>query len=105
MYKTSQDHLELFFGAVRAAGGCNNNPTTIQFTAAYKSLLLKSHISEGKGNCEKRDPIEILSAVTNSCEIKGKTITPKMLHLLESMTCKRKPLYNLNMTIATYQMS
>ena len=29
MYKTSQDHLELFFGAVWAAGRCNNNPTTI----------------------------------------------------------------------------
>ena len=82
MYKTSQDHLELFFGAVRATGGCNNNPTTIQFTAAYKSLLLKSHISGGKGNCEKRDPIEILSAVTNSCEIKGKTITPKNAALI-----------------------
>ena len=75
MYKTSQDHLELFFKAVRAAGGCNNNPTTIQFTAAYKRLLLRSDISGGKGNCEKRDPIEILSAVTNSCEIKGKTVT------------------------------
>ncbi len=39
-YKLSQDHLELFFGAVRAAGGSNNNPTTQQFTAAYKRLLL-----------------------------------------------------------------
>ena len=75
MYKTSQDHLELFFKAVWAAGGCNNNPTTIQFTAAYKRLLLRSDISGGKGNCEKRDPIEILSAVTNSCEIEGKTVT------------------------------
>jgi hypothetical protein len=26
-YKLSQDHLELFFGAVRSAGGFNNNPT------------------------------------------------------------------------------
>ena len=28
-----------------------------------------------------------------------------MLHLLESMTSKREPLYNLNMTIVTCQMS
>ena len=26
-YKMSQDHFELFFGAVRASGGWNNNPT------------------------------------------------------------------------------
>ena len=29
-YKMSQDHLELFFCAVRASGGFNNNPTTKQ---------------------------------------------------------------------------
>ena len=74
-YKLSQDHLELFFGAVRAAGGFNNNPTTQQFTAAYKRLLLRSHIEGENGNCEKRDPVEILSAVSNSCQVNGKTVT------------------------------
>ena len=68
-YKLSQDHLELFFGAVRSAGGFNNNPTTQQFTAAYKHLLLRSHIEGGKGNCEKRDPIDILSVLGDSCKI------------------------------------
>ena len=71
-YKLSQDHLELFFGAVRSAGGFNNNPTTQQFTAAYKRLLLHSHIEGGKGNCEKRDPINILSAVTDTCNVSRK---------------------------------
>ena len=33
-YKFSQDHLELFFGAIRSSGGFNNNPTAQQFTAA-----------------------------------------------------------------------
>ena len=74
-YKLSQVHLELFFGAIRAAGGFNNNPTTQQFTAAYKRLLLRSHIDGENGNFEKRDPIEILSAVTNSCKINGKDVT------------------------------
>ena len=74
-YKLSQDHLELFFGAVRAAGGFNNNPTTQQITAAYKLLLLRSHIEGGKGNCEKRDPIDILSAVTDTCKIKKKPVS------------------------------
>ena len=53
----------------------NNNPTTQQFTAAYKRLFLRSHIDGENGNCEKRDPIEILSAVTNSCKINGKDVT------------------------------
>jgi hypothetical protein len=69
-YKLSQYHLELFFGAVRSAGGFNNNPTTQQFTAAYKCLLLRSHIEGGKRNCENRDPIEILSAVSDTCNVK-----------------------------------
>ena len=30
MYKFSQDHLELFFDAIRTAGGWNNNPTPEQ---------------------------------------------------------------------------
>lgn len=34
-YKLSQDHIELFFGAVRASLGCNNNPTVRQFTSDY----------------------------------------------------------------------
>lgn len=35
-YKLSQDHLELFFGAVRSANGSNNNPTAQQFIGSYK---------------------------------------------------------------------
>ena len=46
-YKLSQDHLELFFSAVRAAGGFNN-PTAQQFMAAYKRLLLRSTIKGGQ---------------------------------------------------------
>lgn len=74
-YKLSQDHLELFFGAIRSAGGFNNNPTAQQFTAAYKRLLLRSHIEGGNGNCEKRDPIDILAVLGDSCNITGETVT------------------------------
>lgn len=39
-YKLSQDHLELFFAATKANGGCrNNNPNATQFKAAYKHVL------------------------------------------------------------------
>lgn len=50
-YKLSQDHLKLFFGAIRSRGGFNNNPTSRQFEAAYKRLLIQSEISAGnRGN-------------------------------------------------------
>ncbi|TGZ45601.1 THAP domain-containing protein 9 [Temnothorax longispinosus] len=35
-YKLSQDHVELFFSAIRSRGGHNNNPTAKQFESAFK---------------------------------------------------------------------
>lgn len=35
-YKISQDHIEMFFSAIRSKGGYNNNPTAKQFEDAYK---------------------------------------------------------------------
>ena len=60
-YKMSQDHLELFFGAVRAAGGWNNNPTALQFRSAYKQLMTRHQIAGGRGNCIPQDDTEMLS--------------------------------------------
>ena len=48
-YKMSQDHLELFFGAVRASGGWNDNPTAMQFRSAYKQLMIGHNIIGGRG--------------------------------------------------------
>nr|CAH7724979.1 unnamed protein product [Callosobruchus chinensis] len=47
-YKMSQDHIELFFSAIRSKGGSNNNPTARQFEAIYKRLLLHSEIKGTK---------------------------------------------------------
>lgn len=44
-YKLSQDHLETFFSAIRSRGGFNDNPTCLQFQAAYKRLLVHNQIS------------------------------------------------------------
>ena len=68
-YKLSQDHLELFFGAIRCCGGFNKNPTSRQFTAAYKRLLLRSSIQSGHGNC--RDSTSILHILEDTCYING----------------------------------
>lgn len=62
-YKCSQDHLELFFGSVRAAGGCNNNPTVRQFTAVYKRMLMRHNVKGGLGNCVVRDDTSLLPCV------------------------------------------
>lgn len=64
-YKLSQDHLELFFSAVRARGGFNNNPTAQQFTAAYKRLLVKQQV-KATGNCLLLDNTNILEAEPES---------------------------------------
>ena len=74
-YKLSQDHLELFFGAVRSAGGFNNIPTAQQFTAAYKRLLLRSSIGGGKGNCQKQDPTRLLHAFDDTCKVGDQDVT------------------------------
>ncbi len=65
MYKFSQDHLELFFRAIRSSGGFNDNPTTQQFTAAYKRVLLRNAVEGAKGNCARQDPTDILHAIYN----------------------------------------
>lgn len=43
-YKMSQDHLELFFSAIRSRGGHNNNPSCRQFETAFKQLLVHCEI-------------------------------------------------------------
>lgn len=61
-YKLSQDHLELFFGAIRSKGGHNNNPTARQFEAAYKRLLVHTEISGPEtGNAVNLEKITILT--------------------------------------------
>lgn len=58
-YKLSQDHVELFFCAVRSANGTNNNPTARQFEATYKRLLVRHEIGQGS-TCIAQDKTPIL---------------------------------------------
>lgn len=59
-YKFSQDHLELFFAAIRAKGGWCPNPTAAQFIAAYKRLLVRHDIKIATGNCRMMEETRIL---------------------------------------------
>lgn len=44
MYKMSQDNVEMFFCRIRQRGGFNNNPSAVQFRAAYRQLLVKNDL-------------------------------------------------------------
>ena len=70
-YKLSQDHLELFFGAVRSSLGCNNNPTVRQFISAYKRLLMRHNVEGGIGNCTVQDSTKMLSVTIDSINVDG----------------------------------
>ncbi|KOC62252.1 hypothetical protein WH47_04010 [Habropoda laboriosa] len=65
-YKLLQDHLEVFFSAIRSMGRHNNNPTVKLFYAAYKKLLIHTGvISSLQANCIEQIP-KIISAVSIS---------------------------------------
>lgn len=71
-YKISQDHLELFFSAVRSRGGYNNNPNAVQFKAAYKRLLIRAEIRDhGIGNCIPLEQISILNCPSTDDPVKN----------------------------------
>ena len=65
-YKLSQDHLELFFAAVRSSCGSNNNPTARQYSAAYKRLLMRHEVQAVTGNCKALDNTHILFVTSNT---------------------------------------
>lgn len=65
-YKLSQDHLELFFGAIRSKCGFNNNPSARVFCAAYKKLLVHAQFKDSAtGNCIPLDKITVLNCTSD----------------------------------------
>lgn len=60
-YKLSQDHLELFFCAIKLCGGWCPNPTCAQFISAYRKLLVHHEVVATNGNVEAMDTTSILS--------------------------------------------
>ena len=91
-YKFSQDHLELFFGAIRSAGGFNKNPTTQQFTAAYKRLLLRSSIQVGNGNYQTKEQVDILHAISNTCYTNEKDTSISEASIIRKYDLSEMPL-------------
>lgn len=70
LYQISRDHLEIFFGCIRAFGRQNNNPTVKQFKAAFKRLLTRAQVKGATtGNCIALEYIPILNASSKSEDI------------------------------------
>ena len=79
-YKFSQDHVELFFSAVRSLNGRNNNPNFIQFKAAYRRILNIHDNSIVSGNCTAQDETKILSSadvITSDQQVQTEQISRK----------------------------
>lgn len=86
-YKFSQDHIELFFGCIRAKGGCNNNSTVRQFKATYKKFLIHTEIADIKtSNCIPLDAIAILQISSNPENIINQSIPTS--HIFELAVVK-----------------
>jgi hypothetical protein len=66
-YRFSQDHLELYFSAVRSKLGANNNPTCKQFTEISKRLLVHNQIKNSNGNAGVLDATELLTISAKGC--------------------------------------
>jgi len=73
-YRISQDHLEMFFGKIRAMNGNNDNPMPHQFTSAYRKLQLQCDI-----------PVSAFSNVTSLVSSNVLTISsfPKRRSMLD----------------------
>ena len=65
-YKLSQDHLEIWFSAVRSRNGCNNNPNAEQFKASFKRLLVHHEIKTSEGSNCGNDDTAILTVPAKS---------------------------------------
>jgi hypothetical protein len=60
--RLSQDHLEMFFAAVRQRGGFNNNPSCSSFRHTYKALLSHAGVSLlPNSNCTPQDDTYLMT--------------------------------------------
>ncbi|KAE9524151.1 hypothetical protein AGLY_015516, partial [Aphis glycines] len=74
-YKISQDHIKMFFSAIRSHGGFCNNPTASEFESAYKRLLIHTEIAtSSQDNCVHLDETEILTVTNSSQQIESDSL-------------------------------
>ena len=60
-YKYSQDHIGLLFSCIRAKGGWNNNPNSLQLKYALRRMLLGNAVTaSAHANCQILDDNAII---------------------------------------------
>lgn len=79
-FDVSQDHVESFFGCIRRMNGCNDNPNAVQFSAAYRKLLVQN---------------EVQCSILSNC---GNDLTPILE--VSSRVLKKPPLSISNSTLS-----
>lgn len=62
-YFVSQDHLEILNGNLRKGGGCNRNPTCLQFISRMRSIFNTSQIKLRHGNAQVFGHVPVLKAI------------------------------------------
>ena len=67
LYKLSQDHLEHFFGMIRARFGAQTNPTPLQFQKKYRQILLGiTGINVNNSNVMLQDTTEMVALIPST---------------------------------------
>lgn len=65
-YSSCQDHLEIFFSAIRSRNGWCTSPSVLQFKSALRSLIVHAQTRyNNKGNCEEIECLPILQSIKN----------------------------------------
>lgn len=103
-HRFSQDHLEMFFGAIRRRGGWNNNPSSQCFEGAYKRLIILNEIkASNNGNAISIDDIRILT-VSEKRNKRGKLdFKSNLISYDQEFLCLRKPnLIHINEDMESY---
>ena len=59
-FKFSQDHIECWFGSIRAQSGRCTNPSPRQLKSAIQKLLSHAQIQIANGNCSLIGEIPLL---------------------------------------------
>lgn len=99
-YALSQDHLEIFFGKIRARGGFNDNPSSLVFTSAYQQLIVNNNILLSKhSNCSLQGKGTIGNPFSNILTISSKRIPKTGIHSREEWSFPDEDIDELHLEI------
>lgn len=70
-YSACQDHLEIFFNAIRSRNGWCSNPTVLQFKTSLQALIVHAETRYyDNGNCNQLEFIPVLQSIKREQKLK-----------------------------------